>query len=99
MSTFEERLNAAVDKVDLKEEVQTAMVRQCKLEGVDRLAEISLSELEIYVEKIVLAAWLDSIYEITDIELNRNETKSELMEKSMTDVTKLLRLRALKELK
>lgn len=99
MSTFEERLTAAVDKVDLKEEVQTAMIRQCKLEGVDRLAEISLSELEIYVEKIVLAAWLDSIYEITDIELNRNEAKSELMEKSMTDVTKLLRLRALKELK
>lgn len=99
MSIFEERLTAAVDKVDLKEEVQTAMVRQCKLEGVDRLAEISLSELEIYVEKIVLAAWLDSIYEITDMELNRNEAKSELMEKSMTDVTKLLRLRALKGLK
>ncbi|QFQ76117.1 hypothetical protein [Vibrio harveyi] len=99
MSTFEERLAVALDKFDLKEEVQKIIMRQCKLEGLDSLAGISPSQLERYVEQIILAAWLDSQYEVADMELNRNEKKSELMERAMTDVTKLLRLIAINKLK
>lgn len=99
MDTFKERLDLALSKFDLKKEVQKKVVSQCQQEGLHILAGISLTQLEKYAKQVVLAAWLDDKYEVDGIKLSWIEQKSELTERAMTDITKLLRLKALNKLK
>ncbi|EHV5557762.1 hypothetical protein QUN95_004350 [Vibrio parahaemolyticus] len=99
MYSFEEKIELAERKIGLREVVQITVFNQCKQEGLHILADISLDLLEQYTEQVVLAAWLDFSNEVDAEELSWTEQKSELTERAMTDVTKLLRLKALNKLK
>lgn len=96
MSTFDERLDWGVGQYDLKKEVRTFITKQCKRENLVVLSAIKESQLERYIEQAVVAAYLDIKSEAEQIVLSRNEMKLELVERAMTDVTKFLRLTALK---
>ena len=99
MYSFKEKIELAERKIGLREVVQITVFNQCKREGLHILADISLDLLEQYTEQVVLAAWLDFSNEVDAEELSWTEQKSELTERAMTDVTKLLRLKALNKLK
>lgn len=96
MSTFDERLKWGVGQYDLKKEVKTFITKQCKRENLVDLSAITEQQLERYIEQAVVAAYLDIKNEAEQIVLSRNEMKLELVERTMTNVTKFLRLAALK---
>ncbi|WP_146447166.1 hypothetical protein [Vibrio cyclitrophicus] len=96
MSTFDERLDWGVGQYDLKKEVRTFIAKQCKRENLVVLSAIKESQLERYIEQAVVSAYLDIKSEAEQIVFSRNEMKLELVERAMADVTKLLRLTALK---
>ncbi|MFL7019410.1 hypothetical protein [Vibrio cyclitrophicus] len=96
MSTFEERLHWGIDQFDLKKEVKILIAKQCEQENLVELSAITKQQLERYIEQAVVAAYLDIKNEAEQIVLSRNEMKLELLERAITDVTKFLRLTALK---
>ncbi|NVN84006.1 MULTISPECIES: hypothetical protein [unclassified Vibrio] len=96
MSTFEERLDWGVGQYDLKKEVRTFITKQCKRENLVDLSAITKPQLERYIEQAVVAAYLDITNEAEQVVLDRGEMKLELVERAMIDVTKFLRLTALK---
>ncbi len=99
INTLEERLVFAASKLDLKKEVREGVVGHCQREGLDTLAGISTAQLESYAKKVVVAAYLDIKCDVDGDELNWFEQYSELADRAMADITKLLRLKALNKLK
>lgn len=99
MCSFEAKIELAERKIGLKEVVKIRVFNQCKHEGLHALAGISLDKLEQYTEQVALAAWLDFNNQADVEELSWTEQKSELTERAMADVTKFLRLKAIKQVK
>ncbi|MDN3680319.1 hypothetical protein QWZ04_08270 [Vibrio tapetis subsp. quintayensis] len=96
MSTFKERLHWGIGQFDLKKEVKILIAKQCEQESLVELSAITKQQLERYIEQAVVAAYLDIKNEAEQIVLSRNDMKLELVERAMADVTKFLRLTALK---
>ncbi|MGL6261669.1 hypothetical protein [Vibrio sp. WXL210] len=96
MDKFENRLEQAEKTLGLKKVVQINIINRCNQEGVELLVSLPRYQFEQYVEQVVLAAWLDLDNEVGAEDLSWNEKKSDLTERAMRDVTRLLRLIALR---
>ncbi|MFA0382028.1 hypothetical protein [Vibrio sp. 10N.222.54.A3] len=99
MMIFIDRLELAKLKIELKGEVEKEVRNLCVTSSTIELTNATKSQLEQYVKSIVAAAWLDYLPELDDIDFKRDEKKAELVDRATADFAKLIRIKAINQIK